>query len=90
MEPEIKVLSVLYNTFKHILLVQGLGNDQSDPCNRTGLTPFQVKLAKEKQGHYSVGELVHALQIIRQAEKDIKTGLLDMEMSLEYVILNIL
>ena len=90
MEPEIKVLSVLYNTFKHILLIQGLGSDQSDPCNRTGLTPFQVKLAKEKQGHYSIAELIHALEVIRKAEKDIKTGMLDIEIALEYVILNIL
>lgn len=89
-EPEIMVLSVLYNTFKHILMVQGLGTDQSDPCKRTGLTPWQVKLAKEKQGHYTLSELLNALVVIREAEKDVKTGRLDIDIALEYVILKIM
>lgn len=89
-EPDIMVLSILYNGFKQILMVQGLGKDQSEPAKRTGLTPWQVKLAKEKQGHYTIPELINALKIIRFAEKAIKTGQLDSEVSLEYVIANIM
>lgn len=89
-EPEIMVLSVLYNTFKQIIMVQGLGHDQSEPARRTGLTPFQVKLAKEKQGHYTIGELINAIRVIRSAEKDIKTGRLDIDVALDYVIVNIM
>lgn len=89
-EPEIMVLSVLYNGFKQILMVQGLGGDQSNATSRTGLTPWQVKMAKEKQGHYSISELVGAIKTIRFAEKAIKTGQLDAEISLEYVIANIM
>lgn len=89
-EPDIMVLSILYNGFKQILMVQGLGKDQSEPVKRTGLTAWQVKMAKEKQGHYSISELINALKIIRFAEKGIKTGQLDSEVSLEYVIANIM
>lgn len=89
-ESEILTLSVLYNGFKHILMVQGLGKDQSEPSKRTGLTPWQVKMAKEKQGHYSISELVNALKVIRFAEKGIKTGLIDADVAVEYVIVNIM
>lgn len=89
-EPEIMVLSILYNGFKQILMVQGLGKDQSEPVKRTGLTAWQVKMAKEKQGHYTISELKNALQVVRFAEKAIKTGQLDAEASLEYVIANIM
>lgn len=89
-ESEILTLSVLYNGFKQILMVQGLGKDQSEPCKRTGLTPWQVKMAKEKQGHYSIAELVNALKVIRFVEKGIKTGAIDADVAVEYVIVNIM
>lgn len=89
-ESEILTLSVLYNGFKHILMVQGLGRDQSEPSKRTGLTPWQVKMAKEKQGHYSIAELVNALKVIRSVEKGIKTGAIDADVAVEYVIVNIM
>ena len=88
-EPEIMVLSILYNGFRQILMVQGLGSNQNDATKRTGLTPWQVKMAKDKQGHYSINELMDALEVVRFAEKGIKTGQLDVETSLEYVITNI-
>lgn len=89
-EPEIMVLSILYNGFKQILMVQGLGKDQSEPVKRTGLTAWQVKMAKEKQGHYSISELINALKVVRFAEKGIKTGQLDAEVAFEYVIANVM
>ena len=89
-ESEILTLSVLYNGFKQILMVQGLGKDQSEPCKRTGLTPWQVKMAKEKQGHYSIPELVNILKVIRFVEKGIKTGAVDADIAVEYVIVNIM
>lgn len=89
-ESEILTLSVLYNGFKQILMVQGLGRDQSEPSKRTGLTPWQVKMAKEKQGHYSIAELVNALKVIRFVEKGIKNGTIDSDVAVEYVIVNIM
>lgn len=89
-ESEIMVLSILYNGFKQILMVQGLGENQSEPAKRTGLTPWQVKMAKEKQGHYSISELIKILKTVRFVEMGIKTGQIDANMSLEYLIVNIM
>lgn len=89
-ESEILTLSVLYSGFKNILMVQGLGRDQSEPSKRTGLTPWQVKLAKEKMGHYSLEQLVHALKVIRDVEKGIKTGTIDADIAVEYVMVNVM
>lgn len=89
-ESEILTLSVLYSGFKQILMVQGLGKDQSEPVKRTGLTAWQVKMAKQKQGHYSIAELIRALKIIRSVEKGIKTGTIDADIAVEYVIVNIM
>ena len=89
-EPEVMILSILYNGFRQILMVQGLGRDQRDAVKRTGLTSWQVKMAQEKQGHYSISELIKALKIIRFAEMGIKTGQIDADVSLEYVIVNIM
>lgn len=89
-ESEILTLSVLYNGFKQILMVQGLGSDQSDAVKRTGLTPWQVKTAKEKQGHYSIAELVNALKVITDVERGIKTGTIDADVAVDYTIVNIM
>ena len=89
-ESEVMILSLLYNGFKQILMVQGLGRDQRDAVKRTGLTSWQVKMAQEKQGHYSISELIKALKIIRFVEMGIKTGQIDAGVSLEYVIVNIM
>lgn len=89
-EPEILILSVLYNGFKQILMVQGLGNDTKDAVKRTGLTPWQVKMANDKKGYYTINELVHILRVIREVEKGIKTGKIDASIAIEYVIVKIM
>lgn len=89
-EPEILILSLLYTGFRNMLMVQGLGNDTSDICKRTGLTSWQVKMSRDKMGGYSIGELVSALKITRFAEMGIKTGVLDADVAIEYVMANIL
>jgi DNA polymerase III delta subunit len=87
---EVMVLALLYGGFRNVLMYQGLGADKSNPAERTGLSAWQVHSAKEKSGHYSNSELVYELRTIRFAEKGIKTGQLDAEIALEYVLINIL
>lgn len=84
-EPELMIVSILYNSFKHILMVQGLGTDQSNVTKRTGLTPFQVKLAKEKLNCYSIGELIRNMKILQEVEYGIKTGTFEISIALPYV-----
>ena len=89
-EPEIMVLAILYNTFKQILLVQGLGKDKTNAAARTGLTSWQVNVTMHKLGRYRIGELMNALKIIRFVEKGIKTGQIEANMALDYLIVNIM
>lgn len=89
-EPEIMVLAILYNTFKQILLVQGLGKDKTNAAARTGLTSWQVNVTMQKLGRYRISELMHALKVIRFVEKGIKTGQIEANMALDYLIVNIM
>ena len=62
----------------------------NDICKTTGLQNNQVYFNKDKTGHYSIGELVNALKIIQKIEEGIKTGKIDEQISIDYVLVNIL
>lgn len=87
-ESNIKLLSLLYNNFKIILLIQSCKSN--DICKTTGLKSNEVYFNKDKTGYYSIGELVNALKIIQRTEEGIKTGKIDEEISIDYVLNNIL
>lgn len=89
-EPEILLLSVLYNGFRQILLVQGCGSDSSNLTGRTGLTAYQVKLALDKKNFYSIEELVNAMKLTREVEVGVKRGTIDADMAIEYLIIHVM
>ncbi len=88
-ENPLGAISLLYTNFRSMLLVQSAGAGV-DITKRTGLTGWEVKLAKEKGVNYSVGELVKYLRLIRETEKGIKTGVIEQSMSLDYIMANVL
>lgn len=87
-ESNIKLLSLLYTNFKTVLLIQSC--DSNDICKTTGLQYYQVKYNQDKLNYYSIGELVNALKIIQKTEEGIKTGKIDEDISIDYVLCNIL
>lgn len=87
-ESNLKVLSLLYTNFKTILLIQSCKSN--DICKTTGLEYYQVKYNQNKLNYYSTIELVNILILIQQIEEDIKTGVIDEESSLNYLLVNIL
>lgn len=87
-ESPLAVISVLYNNIRQMLLVQSAGG--GDIVSRTGLTAWQVKMAKEKGNKYTIPELVKALRLIRETERGIKVGLIDQAIAVEYILVNIL
>lgn len=87
-EANMVILSVLYNNAKQVLQVQAC--ESSDIAKSTGLTPYLVKCAKEKCGHYSNGELVDMLKLIQKIQKGIITGQIEDEISVDYLLVNIL
>ena len=54
----------------------------------TGLTPFQVKLASERKGRNSVGDLIYLMRLVRDTEKGIKTGAIEEQMAMPYILAN--
>lgn len=87
-EANMVILSVLYNNAKQVLQVQSC--ESKDICKSTGLTSWQVKCAKEKCGHYSFDELVNILRLIQKVQKGIITGQIEDDMSVDYLLVNIL
>lgn len=90
-ESPVKIISLLYNSFKSILQVQLAGKPKGMSVSEfTGLTPWQVKLANEKKGVFTIDRLIEIVKLIRSTEKGIKTGLIEQEISVDYLLVNIL
>lgn len=87
-ESNIKLLSLLYNNFKIVLLIQSCKSN--DICKTTGLQYYQVKYNQDKLNYYTIGELVFILRKIQQIESGIKQGTIDEVISLDYLLVNIL
>lgn len=86
-ESTIVLLSVLYTNIKQVLQVQSCKS--SDIAKSTGLTGWQIKCAKEKMGHYSIGDLVYMLKLVRDTEMKIKTGEIEEQIAVPYIMVNI-
>ena len=87
-EASLVLLSVLYNNVKQTLQVQSC--DSKDISKYTGLTGWQIQCAKNHLNKYSNGELVYAMRLIQQVESGIKTGRIEDEFSVPYVLVNML
>lgn len=87
-ESNIKLLSLLYNNFKIILLIQSCKSNDIEKT--TGLKSNEIYFNKNKTGYYSIGELVRILRIIQKTEEEIKIGKIDEAVSIDYVLTNIL
>lgn len=87
-ESNLVILSNLYNAVKQLLQVQSC--DNYDVEGTTGLTYPQIKAAQSRIGYYSIGELIDAMKLIREVEKGIKIGEIEEEVSVDYVLVNML
>ena len=86
-ESTLVLLSNLYNSAKQLLQVQSYtGSDKI--TDATGLTPFQVKLASGRKNINSNGDLVYLMRLVRNAEKGIKTGDVDEQIAVYYILVN--
>ena len=81
------LLSNLYNSTKQLLQVQSFNGD-GKITEATGLTPFQVKLASERKGRNSTGDLIYLMRLVRDVEKGIKTGEIEEQMAMQYILVN--
>ena len=71
-ESPLRIISVLYSNFKRVLQVQAC--ESSDVCAETGLTAWDVKLARQTIGAWRAEDLVFFLKTLQGLEQKIKTG----------------
>lgn len=86
-EATMVLLSNLYNSTKQLLQVQSFSGD-GKITEATGLTPFQVKLASGRKGRNSTGDLIYLMRLVRDTEKGIKTGAIEEQMAMPYILAN--
>lgn len=71
---DLYILAILYNNFRHILMVQGLGKNLTGATERTGLTYWQIEQAKKRLDYYDIDEIKNILTVIQDLESGIKRG----------------
>jgi DNA polymerase III delta subunit len=87
-EATMVMLSVLYNNAKAVLQIQTYkGNDLS---KATGLTGWQIKNGKPYVGKYSDEELIYIVKLIQKIESGIKTGKMEDEFAMQYLLTHVL
>ena len=86
-EATMVLLSVLYNNARQVLQVQTC--EGRDPVKTAGLTAWQVKCARERIGYYSNDDLMYLLELVQKCELGIKTGRMEEQIALEYVLVHI-
>lgn len=87
-EATMVMLSVLYNNFKNLLQVKTYqGNDM---VKGTGLTPWQIKCVKPYVGKHDTDRLIYKLRLITKVTNGIKTGKMEDEFAMQYLLVHIM
>lgn len=87
-EPALRIISVLYTNFKRVLQYQIC--ESGDICKTTGLTPFDVKIAKQTAGAWRSEDIVFFLKTLQKIEQGIKTGEIEESVAVDYLMTSIL
>lgn len=86
-EAKMVMVSVLYDNAKAVLQVQSC--ESKDISKTTGLTGWQIRNAKEKVGYRSNSSLINIMEQCRKVEVGIKTGKIEEEVAMDYILANI-
>ena len=87
-EATMVMLSVLFTNAKNLLQVQAYHGDNLSKSS--GLSGWEIKNAKKHIGKYSVPELTKMLKKVQSVEIGIKTGKIEEEVAMEYLLCQIL
>ena len=86
-EPNMIIITWLYNAVRNQLSVQTVGNANQET---TGLKYFFIKECLDRKGYYTNKELLHFLDIIRYCEQGIKLGWMEDVNSVEYILASVM
>lgn len=89
-EPAMMIASILYNGFRNLLTYQGLGSNKQGAVERTGLSKGDIWRCSKNVGGYSIEEVKRNMLICQNIESGIKTGTVDEDIALEYLVLSCL
>lgn len=87
-EATMVMLSVLYNNAKAVLQVQSYEGDSIS--KGTGLTGWQIMNAKKHLNRYSERELIYIVQLVQKVESGIKTGKMEDEFAMQYILAKVM
>ena len=82
----ISILGTLYSSAKNTLLVQIC---EGDVCEVTGLSNGVAYYAGKHKGKYDAGKLVEIVRLIARVTEDIKSGLIDEQYAVPYILVNL-
>lgn len=90
-ESPVKILSLLYTSFRNVIIVQSYRNLTNQQISeKTTLSSGQVYYIRELVDHFSLDRLKDHLLSTQQAEINIKTGKVDQNVALDSLLLSIL
>lgn len=87
-EATLVILSVLYKGAKAVLQIQTYEGDNLSKA--TGLSGWEIKNAKPHVNKYEDEELIYILQLIQKIERGIKTGRIEDEFAMQYLLTHIM
>jgi DNA polymerase III delta subunit len=89
-EPTLRICSILYEGFRNLVAYTGLGKDKQNAGVRTGLTGWQIKQCIDLSGGYNMKELIRNMLLCQRVESGVKTGTIEEDTALEYLVLHCL
>lgn len=89
-EPTLRICSILYEGFRNLVAYTGLGKDKQNAGVRTGLTDWQIKQCIDLSGGYNMKELIRNMLLCQRVESGVKTGTIEEDTVLEYLVLHCL
>ena len=83
----VKVIALLYSNFRALLSVQFCNNPTVE---NTDLTPYQININKSKRNIYTDDELLNVVNLLRALDYNIKNGIIEDSITIDYLLVKIL
>lgn len=86
---DVLILGCLMQAFRGLVLLKNDGGGKG-LCERTGLTPWQARCAIQIDSNFSIDECENNLLFLQDLDVKIKTGIIDINLALKYLLAEIL
>ncbi|MDD6798515.1 MAG: DNA polymerase III subunit delta [Clostridia bacterium] len=89
-EPPMRILYLITRQFNMMLKVKelvGQRYNQAEIARQLGIAGFLVSKYISQSKHFSLGQIMEALEYFAEVENDVKTGLMDEKMAVELIII---